>query len=323
MVTPLISVVMPAYNAGKTIHRAIDSVLGQTYTNFELIIVNDGSKDDTYNICLQYKDSRIRLFTQDNRGASSTRNRALDLCGGDYLTFIDSDDWYEPDFLERLFLGVKNSDLCVCGMAFHGKDIQTMNPAIAHYDHLMANSDFLQTFETGVMNSTCNKLYKLSIIQHYNIRFPDAKIGEDYLFNLEYLQHIESVNYISEVLYHYDNTQSTLTRQVSEDMFQTYYKTQLLMEQMFDKDLHDIVARIIYPQYCSLIIRYLQSVLHGKLRKIDVLPLLKQQLQHHLVKKAIRKYQPCSKYDALVQTLLKNNALQLLILVLRLVNMRR
>ena len=312
---PFISVIMPAYNAGQTIERSIDSVINQTFRNWELIIVDDGSLDETYNVCSHYDDTRINVFTQDNQGASASRNRALELCEGEYLAFIDSDDWYEPSFLEQIYQGLKDADLSVCGMAFHGKDVQTLNPAQNSFE-------FLQTFETGVMNSTCNKLYKRSVIQDCYIRFPEEKIGEDFLFNLAYLQQIDKVNYISGILYHYDNTHSTLTRRVSDDMFQTYYRTHLMLEQLFGKDLHEIVARIMYPQYCSLVMRYLQNVIHGQLSKKEVLALLRQRLRHPMVIKSMDMYLPCSKFDAIVLKLLKYNDLQLLMLMLRIVNIK-
>jgi glycosyltransferase involved in cell wall biosynthesis len=323
MNTPLVSVVMPAYNAEKTIARAIDSVIGQTYRNFELIVVNDGSQDDTYHICEQYKDCRIRLFSQKNQGASMARNHALHQCRGELLTFIDSDDWYEPTFLEQLYQGLKDADLSVCGMAFHGKDVQTLNPTQKSFKYITHNAVFLQTFETGVMNSTCNKLYKRSVIQDCHIQFPIDKIGEDFLFNLEYLQQINKVNYITDVLYHYDNTHSTLTHQASEGMFQTYYKTHFLLEQMFDIELHNIVARIMYPQYCALTIRYLQNVLHGKRSSKATLQLLRIHLKHDLVRKSINEYQTCSRYDTLVWFLLKYVFLKLLLIVLRIVSSKK
>ena len=107
--TPTVSVVMPAYNVEKTIGRAIDSVIHQTYTNLELIIVNDGSTDATLDVIQKYSDSRIIVISQANGGLSCARNVGMRKAKGDYLVFIDSDDWYEETYIEELVsTSVKN-----------------------------------------------------------------------------------------------------------------------------------------------------------------------------------------------------------------------
>ena len=100
--TSLVSIVMPAFNAEKTIVRAIDSVLKQTYPNIELLIINDGSTDNTSEIVSKYRDSRVALINQGNKGLSGARNTGLENIKGEYVTFLDSDDWCEADFVEKL-----------------------------------------------------------------------------------------------------------------------------------------------------------------------------------------------------------------------------
>ena len=98
---PQISVIVPVYNAEKYLHRCIDSILAQTFSDFELLLIDDGSKDNSGRICDEYaaKDSRIRVFHKKNGGVSSARNMGLDNAKGDWITFVDSDDWVKQDYL--------------------------------------------------------------------------------------------------------------------------------------------------------------------------------------------------------------------------------
>ena len=106
---PKISVIVPVYNTEKYLHRCIDSILAQTFTDFELLLIDDGSKDNSGAICDEYaaKDSRVRVFHKENGGVSSARNLGLDNVRGEWVTFVDSDDWVEKEYIE---LFVKNID---------------------------------------------------------------------------------------------------------------------------------------------------------------------------------------------------------------------
>ena len=223
--TPTVSVVMPAYNVEKTIGRAIDSVIHQTYNNLELIIVNDGSTDATLDVIRGYEDSRIVVVCQPNGGLSCARNTGIEKATGDYLTFIDSDDWYEECYLERMVSSFmsNHSQLTVCGMIFHkskGAVYSTVYDMC--FDSLFDNKEFLSILETGIMNSTCDKMYELQTIREYDLQFKTISIVEDLEFNLRYVELIHRACFIPYHLYHYDNTTSVLTKKVSSDMFDNY-----------------------------------------------------------------------------------------------------
>lgn len=113
----MISVIIPAYNAERTLRRCVDSVLAQTYTNFELIVVDDGSKDSTAELCDHFDDERIRVFHKNNGGVSSARNLGLENAKGDYVSFIDADDYVEPCYLQNLMKGC-DSDLATTGFCY-------------------------------------------------------------------------------------------------------------------------------------------------------------------------------------------------------------
>ena len=122
--TPTISVIVPVYNAEKYLHRCIDSVLAQTYTDFELLLIDDGSKDQSGEICDEYaqKDARVRVFHQENGGVSSARNLGLDNAKGEWVTFVDSDDWAKPYYIEHLVASIDGADLVVAYATICKKD---------------------------------------------------------------------------------------------------------------------------------------------------------------------------------------------------------
>ena len=117
---PTVSVIVPVYNVEKYIHRCVDSILGQTFSDLELIRVDDGSPDNCPSICDEYaaKDNRVRVIHQENRGLSAARNAGLDVMAGEFVSFVDSDDWLEDSFLEVMLKHIWNeeSDIAMCGV---------------------------------------------------------------------------------------------------------------------------------------------------------------------------------------------------------------
>lgn len=188
----MISVIIPAYNADRTIRRCIQSVLDQTYTEWEMIIVDDGSKDDTLDICQSYDDSRIRVLHKENGGVSSARNHGLKFAQGDYIAFIDSDDFIEADYLEHLSQGL-DYDIVISGFCYEN------TPESSSFHLKLANREAVGRELSKLINADqlCypwGRLFKRSIIETYHIRFDEAmRFAEDNVFNWEYLCHINSL----------------------------------------------------------------------------------------------------------------------------------
>lgn len=188
----MISVIIPAYNAARTIRRCIQSVLDQTYTEWEMIIVDDGSKDDTLDICQSYDDSRIRVLHKENGGVSSARNHGLKFAQGDYIAFIDSDDFIEADYLEHLSQGL-DYDIVISGFCYEN------TPESSSFHLKLANREAVGRELSKLINADqlCypwGRLFKRSIIETYHIRFDEAmRFAEDNVFNWEYLCHINSL----------------------------------------------------------------------------------------------------------------------------------
>lgn len=195
----LLSVIIPAYNAEKTIARAVKSIIQQNYTAIEVIIINDGSVDNTDYICrkLAEKDLRIRYFEINNCGVSNARNIGLDVAQGSFVTFLDADDFVQPQFLESLVEEMDNNTDLVCegyiAVSEDGKELFKQNIPSARIDsnNYYKGIEVLQ--DEKAFNILWNKLFRKSIIEHYHIRMNTTiSMGEDLLFVLEYLKYCKN-----------------------------------------------------------------------------------------------------------------------------------
>lgn len=222
---PAISVIVAAYNAENTIEQCVESIVSQTYTDWELIIVNDGSSDDTEAIVSRYmmNDERIHIISTFNQGPSIARNRGLCNAKGEYVCFIDADDWVEPSFLDMLKNSINEyySDIVVSGYGkFWGdNDYDSSTHRISKYSTVILNSrmewsSLMLKSETNLFAiSVWGKLYKNSIISKYSIRFPEGiDYEEDCCFNLQYYKHVNRGVAIRDILYHYRQNAQSLSK---------------------------------------------------------------------------------------------------------------
>ena len=201
-----VSVVIPVYQAEKYINRCLDSLLEQTLKNFELILIDDGSKDNSGKICDEYsrKDSRIKVFHKDNEGVSKARQVGLDLSKGKYVIYVDPDDWVEKDYLESLYNKAvsENADMVICDFwgEYQGKSLYfSQKPSIEN------SRTVLEEFFPYHNGCTWNKLVRRELFEKYNISFPkDIYFCEDLYVNCSLLIHEIKISYIPKALYHYD-----------------------------------------------------------------------------------------------------------------------
>lgn len=177
---PKVSVIIPVYNAEKYLHRCIDSVLSQSFSNFELLLIDDGSNDKSGDICDEYaaKDSRIRVYHKENGGVSSARNVGLNNANGYWITFVDADDWIEPNTLSNVTFDDKYDVIRIpCNFNSSGKYYQ-------HNIILETNKEVIKYLRHNFCNACWGRLYKKNIIG--NIRFNESiRMGEDVLFFTE------------------------------------------------------------------------------------------------------------------------------------------
>ena len=212
--TPLISVIVPAYNVEKYIKTCLDSLINQTYSNFEIIVVNDGSTDQTEEILRSYQSNpKFRIYSQENGGLSAARNQGLKLANGELVCFVDSDDSVKSDYLEKLVAPfIEDVDITVCGyqekfensVINHVLKSQKITGRKATEDLLIKQQDF------NVL--AWNKLYRKSLFSDYKIEYPVRQIHEDNLTTYKLFFHAQKIVYISDELYVYQRTHSEITK---------------------------------------------------------------------------------------------------------------
>ena len=324
--TPLVSIVMPAFNAEKTIVRAIDSVLKQTYPNIELLIINDGSTDNTSEIVSKYRDSRVALINQGNKGLSGARNTGLENIKGEYVTFLDSDDWCEADFVEKLIssMTVNKAQLSVCGMIAHKNAGVSYSASFeSTHNSFFDNAEFLSKLESGIMNSVCNKLYQTSIIHGEGLKFKKIAIVEDLDFNLRYLDCVKRVCFIPNYLYHYDNSHSVLTTKVSSDMFDNYIHIHAWLLSKVSISYFPIISSFVYHQYVALCLRYVHMFIGKKITRKEMQGVLNFYLSNPLVRYSLRTYNAKCLGEWILTVFLRYKQIGLLGLYIRVVNNRK
>lgn len=204
-----ISIIVPIYNAEKYLTECIRSIIGQTYQDWELILVDDGSEDSSAMICRDFslQDHRIHYIHKENGGVSSARNEGIKRVSGEFIAFVDSDDFIEPNMIE-LLMNNREADFSMCGYQLYDEATQTVTRQYV-CKSLDGN---IQDLAKNIRNylsppfllGPCFKLFRRSIIEQYNIKFPlDLSYGEDAIFVFEYLQHCGKINIISYVGYTY------------------------------------------------------------------------------------------------------------------------
>ena len=213
---PLISVIVPVYKVEPYLSRCIDSILAQTFTDFELILIDDGSPDNCGKICDEYaqKDNRIQVIHKENGGLSSARNAGIDWVfansNSQWLTFIDSDDWIHPKYLERLLSGANstNTDICVCEYTETSdfSAFETLNNV--NTQKLTPEEFFVNHHVTSVI--ACCKLYKKRCFE--SIRYPLGKLHEDEYTTYKILFEKKYISYMKEPLYFYYTNPDSIVR---------------------------------------------------------------------------------------------------------------
>lgn len=207
---PNISVIVPVYNAEKCLYRCIDSILSQTFTDFELLLIDDGSKDSSGKICDEYaeKDCRVRVFHKENGGVSSACNLGLDNAKCDWIAFCDSDDYVYSNWLENFIpYGFESYDMVVQNLRFENENGITWVSSLKENIEVIDNIVFFLNLlvKHGYVGYRMNKLFKRSLIEkHDKLRLNTSyKFMEDEDFLLHYLKQVSRVLLVKSIGYHY------------------------------------------------------------------------------------------------------------------------
>lgn len=242
-INPLVSILVPVYNVEKYLSHCLDSIISQTYSHLQIVLFDDGSKDISLAICKEYadKDKRIEVFHQENQGVTITRNHLLEKVKGEYVLFIDSDDWIENDMVEHLLsLGVETgADIVMCDRVINDTIPSQKELNIEELTQEQSIEAFLH--HDYFVGSLWNKLFK-SILLH-NLTFPkDVSYGEDAFFCWHVLQTVKKVVVTNKQLYHYRITESNLSHSYNGHQFSAY--------KVWDYIVNDVEKK--YPQFLPI-----------------------------------------------------------------------
>lgn len=216
-----VSVIVPVYNAEKTLRRCIKSIIEQTYNDIEIILINDGSTDSSRNICEEFEntDKRIKLINKSNEGVSASRNLGIECASGDYLMFADSDDWFTHDAVETM---VSAADRTGCDMVisdfYRVKNNYASIKGDINEEGIMERQDFVLYMMDNPANfyygAMWNKLYRRKIIIDNGLKLNDnINWCEDFMFNLDYIRCAETFYSVKKPLYYYVNSKNSLVKQ--------------------------------------------------------------------------------------------------------------
>ena len=252
----MISIIVPIYNADQYLHRCIDSILAQSYTDFELLLIDDGSKDDSGTICDAYaaKDSRVRVFHKENGGVSSARNLGLDHAQGEYVTFCDADDYVSKDWLAAYSEAIANKvDLAVQGYYAIDGDNTVEKQLQPHSGNTIEAKRQLvaDLFAQEVYYYLWVKLFRRDLLEAHHIRFDERSVlGEDTQFISKYLEYAVSFKCIDSLGYYYilPNQKKIYGPNVNY----TSWPILSSMNAIFDGD----IPNIIYQKYYGLFKNY-------------------------------------------------------------------
>lgn len=256
-----VSVIMPVYNAIEYLNRSIESIINQTYSNLEIILVNDYSTDDSKKICEEYaqKDNRIVVLDTIGKGVSATRNTGISRAEGKYLCFLDSDDEYEENFVESMIQNIEdtNTQLVICGYKKVNdsqiEEVKDSIPSTKIVDYLNAYSN--QYGFEHLANYPWNKLYITEIVKKNNVSFDEKiSVSEDAVFNMEYVKYIDNVSVISDTLIkHYIRENSLVSKKVDKEL-QKYtilkiydeYKNNYQLRELLEENKEILGQYLIY-----------------------------------------------------------------------------
>lgn len=227
--TPIISVVIPVYNAGRFLWACVNSVRNQTFRDWEAILVDDGSTDKSVGICdkIAHDDPRFRVIHKENGGVSSARNAGIDAARGTYLAFLDADDLMVPTYLEKMLRATETyeTDLTICSYERFRAD-WTQKYVFTRFSVVLMKDlkEFLTVYTDSRTNlfgvSIWAKLYRMDIIRDHAIRFdPEITYEEDCDFNVRYIEYVNTVAALGEIMYRYRQSDETLSKAYRKDTF--------------------------------------------------------------------------------------------------------
>lgn len=238
-----VSIIVPIYNAEKFINKCIDSIIGQTYKNLEIILINDGSKDGTKDIIETYDDERIVFIDKENTGVGNTRNLGIEKSSGDYIMFVDSDDFIEHNCVEKLLdKAVRDDcDLVICNYYLDTSESIEIRFPLFEDASLKENPDIITKINLG----PCNKIYRSTLFKGTDNRFIENLKYEDAPVVIQALRDANKIGIIDDFLCHYVIQKSGETMTRNEKVFDIIEICKIIMNKLENHDYIDKTSLIV------------------------------------------------------------------------------
>lgn len=305
----LVSVIVPVYNTEKYLRQCLDSIVNQTYQNLEIIIVNDGSTDSSLAICKEYKnnDLRINIINKKNGGLSSARNAGLKEATGDYVLFVDSDDFYDDirgiNCLINDLLSYQNKKLDILNFHYKkfvettNKNVNCFNTVnIEDFKELVNYSEQIRWLikNSQYISSACNKLIKREFLIENEVFFEKNTLSEDIEWSLKLLIYAKSMGIVNRDFYVYRQRDNSITHSISEkhidDLFKIIKNSLTLINKKCTGDFKNTCMNYLSFQFCTLLINIHYLSNDKKNKYYNKLEDLKFLLRYHLNKKVYYLY---------------------------------
>lgn len=310
-----ISIIVPIYNAEEWLEKCIESIINQTYNNIEILLINDGSTDNSLKICEKFakKDSRVILIDKTNEGVSKTRNVGIEKSTGKYIKFVDSDDWLEENICEELWKLIKEekTDLVICGLNIYKRNQLLRTPHLKK--KIVEIKKGIEEFKyiNKVFASPCNKLYKKEKIKElFKI---DLDMGEDLLFNLRYLENIDRISITEKCLYNVclDN-ENSLNRKFKENRLDVDLNLMDIQMDFCKKLYGELISNnFLYNKYLLLLHAFLLQIVEI-FEKKNAKTIIKKYINDNRIEEACR-YAKMDRIDYKIFTKLVKNKRTILI----------
>jgi glycosyltransferase involved in cell wall biosynthesis len=261
----IISVIIPVYNVEKFLRKCLDSVLTQSMEEFEVLLINDGSTDESSKICEQYaeQDQRFKVFHTKNSGPSKARNFGIQKAVGEYIMFIDADDYLDQDTFNTVWNTIEKASTDLVVYPFYEKKedlVEKREVNECYFDNRVDKANFLKKvwITDEMLSSTWNKLYKAEIIKQNNIVFnEDFLIAEDYLFNLNYIDVVDNGVSINTPLYYYIRHDNSISSRVIYNKYEialTVYKESLKLLEKYNIKESNCINKI-QREFATAVVR--------------------------------------------------------------------
>lgn len=321
------SIIVPVYNVEKYLRKCIDSILNQTYKNFELIIVDDGSTDCSGNICDEYKlkNENIIVIHKKNGGLSSARDTGISKVTGEYIIFVDSDDWIEPNTLEVLnnIVSKREYDMIIYGifMDYYAKEVKTEEISLPtkSYNSVQRYLDEFEKYRiSGLFGYVCNKLYRSEVIKLNKIEFGEYVYPEDVYFNFKVLPKCNNILVIENIFYHYiHRSRETLSKAKRDTLKITNQMYDNTIDFLKNNNSYEINERYIQTSYLECIISYIVNEIS---REKDLNKRLKRIYKDYRVRNALDSYDSNIKFFRIMYIFMKYNMIKSSEILLKLYN---